>query len=244
PLVCAPDFDGFSTLVDDHRAVVQATGDGWLAVTVRRDDPMLESASWSEDGELLLRGRGADVVDRIDLVGRHSTLRQQRLLPATGPPAGSWEGRCHPERGAQPGGMAALRSGSWFLVLRMRTPGGGHIDVDLPYAPELFGANRTIAYRDRYAIKPNDLDGVALRIESRLGPTERGGYHDRRLREQYYPALRRTQPLRDVVLYDSFDGRQYSDSPRAVHEELLRRGTPLEHVWVTRDGQAPVPPGT
>ena len=44
------------------------------------------------------------------------------------------------------------------------------------------------------------------------------------------------RPLRDAVVYASFGGRQYSDSPRAIHEELVRRGAPLEHLWVVRDG--------
>ena len=35
----------------------------------------------------------------------------------------------------------------------------------------------------------------------------------------------------DVVLFDSWRG-QYSDNPRAISEELHRRGEGLEHVWV------------
>ncbi|MGW8986548.1 CDP-glycerol glycerophosphotransferase family protein [Streptomyces parvus] len=50
----------------------------------------------------------------------------------------------------------------------------------------------------------------------------------------------RTLPLRDTVLYAG------GDSPRAVHAELVRRGTDAEHLWVT--GTTPgrithVPPG-
>jgi CDP-glycerol glycerophosphotransferase len=52
---------------------------------------------------------------------------------------------------------------------------------------------------------------------------------------------RRHEPLRDAVIYTSFNGRQYSDSPRAIHEELVRRGMPLEHLWVVADGQCEVP---
>jgi CDP-glycerol glycerophosphotransferase len=52
----------------------------------------------------------------------------------------------------------------------------------------------------------------------------------------------RAQPLRDAVVFMSFNGRQYSDSPRAIHEELVRRGAPFEHYWIVRDGRCRVPP--
>jgi CDP-glycerol glycerophosphotransferase len=43
------------------------------------------------------------------------------------------------------------------------------------------------------------------------------------------------------VVYESFEGTQYSDSPRAIHEELVRRKVPLEHLWVVRDAAFDVP---
>jgi CDP-glycerol glycerophosphotransferase len=44
-------------------------------------------------------------------------------------------------------------------------------------------------------------------------------------------------------VYSSFGGRQYSDNPRAIHEELVRRGAPVDHLWVVRDGCFQVPEG-
>src|SRR3954452_23647761 len=74
-----------------------------------------------------------------------------------------------------------------------------------------------------------------------LAPDGRGRHQQRRLRATVYlPG--RSEPLRDTVIYSSFRGRQYSDSPRAIHEELVRRGAPLEHLWVVRDHQCNVPP--
>jgi CDP-glycerol glycerophosphotransferase len=84
-------------------------------------------------------------------------------------------------------------------------------------------------------------DRGVVRVRSALRDDERGrhwGFHNR---TKLYPKLC-TRPLRDVVFYNSFTGRQYSDSPRAVHEELVRRGLPLEHLWVVADGQAALPP--
>ncbi|WP_254897608.1 CDP-glycerol glycerophosphotransferase family protein [Kitasatospora sp. NA04385] len=43
------------------------------------------------------------------------------------------------------------------------------------------------------------------------------------------------------MLFGAFKGVRSSDSPRAVREELMRRGVPFEHLWVVKDGQADVP---
>ena len=83
-------------------------------------------------------------------------------------------------------------------------------------------------------------DSVVLVAEGDLQDDERGGFNQRRLRTSFYPA-KRALDLRDAVVYDSFGGREYSDSPRAIHEELVRRGAPLEHLWVVRDEAFRVP---
>jgi CDP-glycerol glycerophosphotransferase len=47
--------------------------------------------------------------------------------------------------------------------------------------------------------------------------------------------------LEDTVLFDSWRG-EYSDNPRAISEELHRRGSDLKHVWVldpARAGEVP-----
>lgn len=62
------------------------------------------------------------------------------------------------------------------------------------------------------------------------------------LSRNLYPS-ERVRPLRDATVYVSFDGRSYSDNPRAIYEERLRRGHEEEHIWVVRDG-AFVPPGS
>ena len=48
--------------------------------------------------------------------------------------------------------------------------------------------------------------------------------------------------MREAILYDCCGGRDYTDTPRAIHEELVRRGAPLEHLWVVRDERFEPPP--
>ncbi|WP_338703738.1 CDP-glycerol glycerophosphotransferase family protein [Streptomyces sp. Q6] len=93
----------------------------------------------------------------------------------------------------------------------------------------------------RIELQARQYDQLALLAHSELRPAERSRHRQTRLREHAYP-LARHEPLRDAVVYDVFGGRMYGDSPRAVHEELVRRGEELEHLWVVRDGQCEVPP--
>jgi CDP-glycerol glycerophosphotransferase len=54
------------------------------------------------------------------------------------------------------------------------------------------------------------------------------------------PALMTKSVSQDVVLFQSFKGR-YSDSPRAISEELSRRGESFQHVWVSSEASVELP---
>ncbi|GGQ55858.1 hypothetical protein GCM10010145_27250 [Streptomyces ruber] len=61
-----------------------------------------------------------------------------------------------------------------------------------------------------------------IRKDLNSGPTKIRGYH----------RMVRLLPVRKgTVVFESHLGRQYSDSPRAIHEELRRRGTPVTAIW-------------
>ncbi|MEV7655180.1 CDP-glycerol glycerophosphotransferase family protein [Streptomyces anulatus] len=85
-----------------------------------------------------------------------------------------------------------------------------------------------------------DRLSVVAGPEGRAEAAGRSAYGRRLLRAAHYRDGRTPRPLRDTVLYAG------GDSPRAVHTELVRRGTETEHLWVT--GTTPgrtthVPPG-
>jgi CDP-glycerol glycerophosphotransferase len=102
------------------------------------------------------------------------------------------------------------------------------IDTEYDHKPFALGADRS--------------EEAVVVVRANLDPDERGPYHQLRLRRVAYPEARALE-LRDAVVYTSFGGRQCSDSPRAIHAELVRRGAPLEHLWVVSDGMAEVPKG-
>ncbi|MBT2427185.1 CDP-glycerol glycerophosphotransferase family protein [Streptomyces sp. ISL-112] len=90
------------------------------------------------------------------------------------------------------------------------------------------------------ALERRNGDRLTVLAAPALPVAERSAYSRRLLRGSHYRARRTTLPLLDTVLYAG------GDSPRAVHAELLRRGTETEHLWVT--GTTPgrtthVPPG-
>ncbi|MEV0282055.1 CDP-glycerol glycerophosphotransferase family protein [Streptomyces sp. NPDC050610] len=157
--------------------------------------------------------------------------------------AGLWPGAA-----PTPSGTAPLREGRWYLYLRGCAGGAGGVrdtgeGMPVRLAPELFAGlpeARTVGGKT-VTVDRRFHDRVFIEAGSAVPLADRGPYRQRLLRERTYPA-RAALPLLDTVLYSSFGGRRYSDSPRAVHEELVRRGTDVEHLWVVRDRQFEVPP--
>ncbi|WP_237555429.1 MULTISPECIES: bifunctional glycosyltransferase/CDP-glycerol:glycerophosphate glycerophosphotransferase [unclassified Streptomyces] len=69
--------------------------------------------------------------------------------------------------------------------------------------------------------------GARRRLDS--GPAKIQGYH----------RMLRVLPVRKgTVVFESHLGKQYSDSPRALYEELRRRGAPIHAIW-SYDGKTP-----
>jgi CDP-glycerol glycerophosphotransferase len=244
-LACDPDTAGVAITAAAHHVIAQPGPDGYLTLTVRPPGPVAESANWTSNGELMLRGQGADGLPGFQLVGRHHLRRERRILPCQVHPDGSWQAIVDPERVPMVGSSTALREGRWRLAVHVVDRANGWTESDLPCSPRIVPTTPPyrLAYADQYWLQRTPSDELALRIKSRLGEDERGTYNSVRLRKRVHNAVRRT-PLRQVVLYESFYGKQYSDAPRAVHEHLLAAGAEVEHIWLTRDGQAPVPEGT
>ncbi|NMO50353.1 CDP-glycerol:glycerophosphate glycerophosphotransferase [Actinoplanes sp. TBRC 11911] len=175
---------------------------------------------------------------RMRTVLRLANGREPREFPTT-VDGDTWTAVVDPLSVESFGDRIRLRTGTYNLLCRdgdgpigplPAFEGGlGALPMDLPADP------------GRVTLEWLFDDRVVLRVRSALKNNERGKYFGARNREELYPALRR-EPLRDAVLYNSFTGRQYSDSPRAVHRELVARGVPLEHIWAVVDGQAAIPP--
>jgi CDP-glycerol glycerophosphotransferase len=135
-------------------------------------------------------------------------------------------------------GTLPLRAGTWSMFASR--PSGERVPFAVASALYDHLPLRTVVDHKPFALGMTRTERAVLSVQRDLDEDERGGFHQRRLRDEVY-VTSRSQPLREAVLYISFHGRQYSDSPRAIHEELARRELPLEHLWVVQDGQAAVP---
>lgn len=223
------------------------TGHG--ALVARGPEPVLTEARWTGDGTLLVSGERGAWIGPMELVLHSPKSGAQYPFPAAETPdpeglrAGpeglqaGFSGELTPAAIATLGGPVSLRQGAWHLCAR---PPGVRDEATLAPVVVARPLLRTLPLAIVVEHKPFSLGAMAgdraqLTIERNLADDERGTFHQRRLVRTAY-AERRAEPLRDAVVYSSFNGRQCSDSPRAIHEELVRRGAPLEHLWVVHDG--------
>ncbi|MBT2380491.1 CDP-glycerol glycerophosphotransferase family protein [Streptomyces sp. ISL-111] len=220
---------------------------GDLVLTDRAVQPVVASVQWAEGGKLVLEGAFPERSGTIgELVLRHSGHREEVTADVELAEGGHFRAVLRPAAVDGPGGPLPLAEGRWYLFLRepgerdpdayrplrLATP----LHATLPLQQE--SAKRHFTLQRRYH------DRLVVESGSALPVTEQGPYGQRIQRERY-AALRAADRgrLRQAVLYSSFDGRQFSDSPRAIHRELVSRELDIEHLWVVRDQQAAVPEG-
>ncbi|MBQ1113644.1 CDP-glycerol glycerophosphotransferase family protein [Streptomyces sp. C3-3] len=182
--------------------------------------------------------RGEDVAGAVAKAVVHGA---SGVSSVGGPDVGSGEGPCGcPDRAPDhaPSRFSALIApplpeGRWEVRLDGRPVRVlGSAAARLPCG----GAESALRLERRHG----DRLSVVAGPEGRADAAGRSAYGRRLLRAAHYRDGRTTLPLRDTVLYAG------GDSPRAVHTELVRRGTETEHLWVT--GTTPgrtthVPPG-
>ncbi|MFG1750634.1 bifunctional glycosyltransferase/CDP-glycerol:glycerophosphate glycerophosphotransferase [Streptosporangium sandarakinum] len=210
--------------------VVSRSASGGLVLREQRPTFHVERVWWSERGHLELAGAPMRPIDGpawlvVTSRGRFS----ERLFPIDGERV-----TVTPEASETLGGRLPLPSGAHGFTVRTAA---GDMRVEFHQAEPLEHAtgNRTFTF-------DTDLMAEAvLTVGGDLGAEGRPK-QQRLLREEFYPA-RRAEPRRDAVLFDSHGGRQFSDSPRAIYEELRRRGADLEFLWCVRDGQVELPEG-
>ncbi len=212
---------------------------GYLSVLERSHHPVVTQLEWAQEPHgqrLTLHGNCADPGSRpAALRLRHNASGRARTLPL------AWDGSQF-TAGFSPGGESAtsgglpLASGSWDLL----APAGGEVTVARSLLPELPGYHP--AGIQEVELQAHRTDALRLSVRAALSDDERGLYAQRRLQLVDYPAAV-AGPLRDMAVFSSYGGRQFSCNPRAVYEEMRRRNPDLDYVWVTTEGQFGVPEG-
>ncbi|MEU6425776.1 glycosyltransferase [Microbispora sp. NPDC046973] len=222
---------------------------------VLRDQPVAAYADLAEwlparrggGGELLIEGGLAvphemsalvvAALDPVTPVARSTHRRREWLLPIEG--AGTrFRARLTPEQVGSPAGRLPLPRGRYALAIRARAAGGEWTDLPLEFDTDVPAAHQTA--RRTFGIVTSGPGRAVLTVSGDLTADERGKKAQRVLRTRTYPQMR-DRPLRDAVLFDGGAGTRFGGSPRAVCEELRRRGTDLPLLWNVRDGQVALP---
>jgi CDP-glycerol glycerophosphotransferase len=226
--------------VAGHELSLYRNRHGEAELALRAPQAVVDEARWSDDGTLHLGGhlRFVGGPHEVVLIGRRSRERHPFPLRHDAE-AGRFETAVTAAAVESLAGARPLPADGWELFVR---PSEGTQDAPVLVSQALYGLLPLgKAVRHKVFTLGATPEGGALLIAKRdLDEEEAGAFNQRRLQEAEY-ARRRTEPLRDAVVYSSFGGRQYSDSPRAIHEELVRRDAPLEHLWVVRDAMCNPP---
>ncbi|MFJ5921976.1 CDP-glycerol glycerophosphotransferase family protein [Kitasatospora sp. NPDC092948] len=242
-LNCPPGGRRQLPLADGQVLYAKQLADQHLQFCVQDPEPLIDAVIPTQAG-FELRGELPHFADRpVDLVLRHGGDGRERRLPAQVGPDGRFHAELALEPAASDGRPRPLAKGIWEPTLRPADE-PGHDGLPMRLHPDVLPALPTTAHAGPKAFQLQHRWHDTLIVDSKpvLAAVERSAHRQLRLRTETYPAARR-RPLRDAVLYDVFGGRSYSCNPRAVHEELVRRGLPLEHLWVVEDGQEQPPPG-
>jgi CDP-glycerol glycerophosphotransferase len=227
------------TAFDGREVAVERGRNGSLRVVIRSFRPVVTDAEWSPAGTLRLDGSFQGPPGDYELVVRNRRAGELLVVPlAYDFNAMRFRVEIDPSRVRTLAGAVPLPEGRWELLVRPEGAGGSGVNVLVDHRLlERLPVSATID-RKAYHLAAAGYDVCMLTVGRDLDPDERGGFRQRRLQTGLYQAR---SELRDAVLYESFGGRECSDSPRAIHDELVRRGAPLEHLWVVRDGACTVP---
>ncbi|MEU6999396.1 CDP-glycerol glycerophosphotransferase family protein [Nonomuraea sp. NPDC046570] len=226
------------TPVGDREITVLADRRDRVVVSAHRIRPVITSVAWEGD-ELVLRGRYPDTAGARTLSLRHRTgLMYSVAMERSGD---DFTARLVPSRMDRFGEAVPLAAGSWNLTVRHTTGEIVPVRVDHAALPGLDEDVRTAAGRD-YRLVSTRYDVPVLMVEEVRPADEKGVAGTHVLRRVFYPA-QRSEPLTDATVYVVNDGRQFSDSVRAVYQERVRRGDEREHIWIVKDGAFTPPDG-
>ena len=220
---------------------IHRTRYGSLTLVERSIRPVIATIDWSPAGSLTLAGsfrapaREYELLVRSRRNGESHAVALRHDAGAARFTAELWPASMESLAGKRP-----LAQGQWELLVAPKGVRGCAVHAILDHRLlDGLPASARIEHK-LYRVGVLGYDLPVLDVARDLDDDERGGFRQRQLRTGVYRSLRHRE-LRDVVLYDCFGGREYSDSPRGIHEELVRRGAPFEHRWVVRDGMCAVP---
>jgi CDP-glycerol glycerophosphotransferase len=214
---------------------------GTVVLAERLPRPVIESHAWDTAGSLLLQGSYLGDAAGLAAVLRCPDASMEHVL-ACDVSGGRFSVRVPAAAMPTFGRPLPLADGPWEVFAR---DGAGTVTRMACDHERLAGTShrKVAAGAKLYAFTTAGYDAPVITAEPQLRLSEQGNFNRRVLRRAFYPIQAR-RPLRDAVLFVSWKGKQCTDNPRAIAEELRRRGDDREHIWVVTDYSADVPPGS
>ncbi|WP_271220253.1 bifunctional glycosyltransferase/CDP-glycerol:glycerophosphate glycerophosphotransferase [Streptosporangium carneum] len=211
---------------------VGASASGALVLREHASAFHVQRAEWTGEGDLELTGTAVGE-GPAHLVVTSRNRSDEHLFPLR-LSGGRFTVTVTPREVASLAGRLPLPSGTYGMAVRSEGRARRIVSaLDAPVAHE--SPRRRLVLETGPDRLPTLTVGGDLRGEAQDLKTRRA------LRDRLYPRTRVEEPLREAVFFDSHGGRQFSGDPRAVYEELRRRGTELEFLWHVRDGQVALP---
>jgi CDP-glycerol glycerophosphotransferase len=198
--------------------------------------PVVTDVRGGPSGLCLSGELGASVTDRIVLMAGSDQHDLPLVLDGE-----RWTATI-PSDGV-PGSLALrwLRRGRWRLRLPRSGPSDPEIAVRADGAVEQ-RLGETWGEKVKVQLRSDRHHGLSLAVNTGGDWSNRGKYNQERARRTTYRIARR-RPLKDTIFFEAWKGRQYSDSPRAIFEELRRQGDERDMVWAVEHHGVEVPDG-
>jgi CDP-glycerol glycerophosphotransferase len=233
-------------LFGGREAVAGQSRYGDLVIAERTPRPVIDEHEWQPGGRLVLRGSflGAAPGQQYETVLRRIGSADSHVI---GFAVQGERFTIEADLDQMPffGSAIPLRDGEWNLSVRPAGAGSEAL-AELKYDHgRLAGvtSQREAAGRKWYRLLVTGYDNPLITAGPQLRRVEQGNFGQRALRRGFYPAMLRSAPLRDAVLFISWKGKQCGDNPLGIAEELRRRGDDREHLWAVTDWSVPVPEG-
>ena len=237
PLHLSPELPEAIGLARGRRVIIGQAGLRGALLSDTRTGPVLTDFAVDDDGMHLSGLTAGSAATALVLAAASDRLtvpmvvrdgRWAASVPADGPP-----------------GRAVLRwlqSGRWSVLVTTDEPN----QPDVPVRASSRAEQELRPAEERATVSAaltSDADHeVSLVVDNGGVWSDRGKLNRERARKVHYRVARR-MPLEDTVLFEAWKGRQYSDNPRAVYEELVRRGDPRRMVWAVEHHGVETPPG-
>ena len=233
----------FRHITGSRELAVERASDGNVLIASRSIRPVIEQHTWSEAGRLTLTGSFPAAEGRYEAVLRRSNSTDQHVVGLT---RDGDRFTIEITAAAMPsfGRPLPLRDGNWEIRIRPADPADGELIVPAYDHARLSQIDdRKLVFGPKsYRFTTSGYDAPMLAVGAAMKLAEHGRVQRRMLRGVYYP-LQMKLPIRDEVLFVSWKGKQCGDNPRAIANELRRRGDQREHIWVVSDWSVPVPDG-